>query len=216
MRPVQFTIAPLSTGIAASTTGHIMTVVVLAVVLVLIMVVVVVSAVVMLVLLSVLLSPLLLSVLVLIAVVDMVMLVLAMVVLVLAMIVLVVAMVVLVLAMVVLVLAMVVLVLAMVVLVLMPVLVLVLTPFGQNALPLSKFRLHTNGIFKLQLRSFQAAAITVLACPIEIQYSWSRKLLGSNDPPAKLPIHKQSSFCVQQPFMPDDCAHPAYPPALAG
>jgi len=198
MRPVQFTIAPLSTGIAASTTGHIMTVVVLAVVLVLIMVVVVVSAVVMLVLLSVL---------VLIAVVD----VLAKVVLVLAMVVLVLAMVVLVLAMVVLVLAMVVLVLMLVL-----VLVLVLTPFGQNALPLSKFRLHTNGIFKLQLRSFQAAAITVLACPIEIQYSWLRKLLGSNDPAAKLPIHKQSSFCVQQPFMPDDCAHPAYPPALAG
>jgi len=197
MRPVQFTIAPLSTGIAASTTGHIMTVVVLAVVLVLIMVVVVVSAVVMLVLLSVLLSPLLLSVLVLIAVVDMVMLVLAMVVLVLAMVVLVLAMVVL-------------------VLMLVLVLVLVLTPFGQNALPLSKFRLHTNGIFKLQLRSFQAAAITVLACPIEIQYSWLRKLLGSNDPAAKLPIHKQSTFCVQQPFMPDDCAHPAYPPALAG
>jgi len=204
MRPVQFTIAPLSTGIAASTTGHIMTVVVLAVVLVLIMVVVVVSAVVMLVLLSVLLSPLLLSVLVLIAVVDMVMLVLAMVVLVLAMVVLVLAMVVLVLAMVVL------------VLMLVLVLVLVLTPFGQNALPLSKFRLHTNGIFKLQLRSFQAAAITALACPIEIQYSWLRKLLGSNDPAAKLPIHKQSTFCVQQPFMPDDCAHPAYPPALAG
>lgn len=197
MRPVQFTIAPLSTGIAASTTGHIMTVVVLAVVLVLIMVVVVVSAVVMLVLLSVLLSPLLLSVLVLIAVVDMVMLVLAMVVLVLAMVVLVLAMVVL-------------------VLMLVLVLVLVLTPFGQNALPLSKFRLHTNGVFKLQLRSFQAAAITVLACPIEIQYSWLRKLLGSNDPAAKLPIHKQSTFCVQQPFMPDDCAHPAYPPALAG
>jgi len=197
MRPVQFTIAPLSTGIAASTTGHIMTVVVLAVVLVLIMVVVVVSAVVMLVLLSVLLSPLLLSVLVLIAVVDMVMLVLAMVVLVLAMVVLVLAMVVL-------------------VLMLVLVLVLVLTPFGQNALPLSKFRLHTNGIFKLQLRSFQAAAITVLAFPIEIQYSWLRKLLGSNDPAAKLPIHKQSTFCVQQPFMPDDCAHPAYPPALAG
>jgi len=184
---------------------------VLAVVLVLIMVVVVVSAVVMLVLLSVLLSPLLLSVLVLIAVVDMVMLVLAMVVLVLAMVVLVLAMVVLVLAMVVLVLAMVVLVLMLVL-----VLVLVLTPFGQNALPLSKFRLHTNGIFKLQLRSFQAAAITVLAFPIEIQYSWLRKLLGSNDPAAKLPIHKQSTFCVQQPFMPDDCAHPAYPPALAG
>jgi hypothetical protein len=102
------------------------------------------------------------------------------------------------------------------VLMLVLVLVLVLTPFGQNALPLSKFRLHTNGIFKLQLRSFQAAAITVLACPIEIQYSWLRKLLGSNDPAAKLPIHKQSTFCVQQPFMPDDCAHPAYPPALAG
>jgi len=76
--------------------------------------------------------------------------------------------------------------------------------------------LHTNGVFKLQLRSFQAAAITVLAFPIEIQYSWLRKLLGSNDPAAKLPIHKQSTFCVQQPFMPDDCAHPAYPPALAG
>jgi hypothetical protein len=192
MRPVQFTVAPLNSGIVASTASHIIGVVV----------VVVISVVVVLVIMVVL-------------VLAMVVLVLAMVVLVLAMVVLVLAMVVLVLAMVVLVLAIVVVVLAIVVVVLAMV-VVVVGPLGQNWCPNRRSRSHTNGIFWLQRKSFHAAGIVASPWPMEMQYSRPRQLLGSSVPLALLPVHKQSTSCVQHPFIPELCAQPLYPPALAG
>ena len=72
----------------------------------------------------------------------------------------------------------------------------------------TKGRSHTDGVLVLHATSRQPPASTVLAKFIWMHWSPDAPL-GSSVPAEKLPAHRQSTFCRQQPSAPDLVRHPA-------
>ena len=113
----------------------------------------------------------------------------------------------------------VVLVLVLVLVLVVVVVVVVVVVATQNGPPVGAGFSHTYALRVLQDKSFHAPGFLLCEIwPMIRQFSATpvgEKLDGSMGVLfMAVPIHKQSTSCVQQPLLPEEVRQPAYPPAL--